>query len=81
MDCVYLVLEETSIDGSWSDPEDAVRYYFRDSIDDRGLLDYDGESLTVKEMAERMLGPRSDYPVLVRMPINPKDENVQSLDR
>jgi hypothetical protein len=64
---LYIVLDETSIDGTYSTPEDAVKDTFRYDLKKFGLITYGDEQLTVKEMAKRMLDPHSDYPVIIKL--------------
>jgi hypothetical protein len=78
---------ETSIDGAWTDPLEAVKCYFHRDIEESedgkiGLYFHSTERFSPEELVERMLDPSSDYPVLVKVPVNPKDKKgVWDMDR
>ena len=65
---VYILLWETEMWGAWEDPCDAVRWLLKDKDDDKTIH---GET-DVGKIAKKML--TSDYPALVRIPINPTGE-------
>lgn len=83
---VYLILNETDITGSWDSPEEAVRDYFK-AYDGEGvnLEDYSVShkpgNCTIDEMVAKMFDPSSDYPVLVKLPVNPQKGEAWTLDR
>ena len=61
MKYVYMVLTETEIYGAWTNPRDAVMWIFDDEPDENL------EDAMIEMMA-------SDYPILVKIPVNPTGE-------
>lgn len=78
---IYVILNETDISGVWDDPREAVKWYFKSDVIDSGYIEYRDHVYTIDEMVKKMLDPRSDYPVLNRIVINPKGDDVWTIDR
>lgn len=78
MNYIYLVLEETDAWGAWTNPVDAVKWYFRDEYEKNdGLVEHrdrKGQKFTPGQMANIMLSGEIDYPVLEKVPVNPERE-------
>ena len=87
MDYVYLIVFETSVDGAWTDPLEAVKCFFHRSIEesDDGKIELyfrsTPERFSPEEMVERMLDTSSEYPIMVKGPVNPKDGCGWAMDR
>ncbi len=86
MDYIYLIVHETSVDGAWTDPLEAVKCFFHRDIEesDDGKIELSvcsAERFSPEELVERMLDPLSDYPALVKVPIDPKDGCEWTMDR
>jgi len=64
---VYAVANQTDMWGVWTTPEAAVRWLYRKSITDDGLVD--GE-ITIEAKTKEMLNPQSDYPCIITMPVD-----------
>ena len=61
MEYVYMVLTETEIYGAWTNPRDAIMW----------ILDDEPSENLEDEMAKMLA---SDYPAIVKIPINPTGE-------
>ena len=74
---VYAIMHETDVIGLWTDPQEAVKYYFRyDLKTNDGICLNDNEQLlTVEEATKKMLEPDNDYPYLTKININPADDS------
>lgn len=78
---IYIILNETDVSGAWDDPREAVRYYFKSYFIDNGRIETRTGVYTIDEMVKKMLDPRSDYPVLNKIAVNPDDDSVWTMDR
>lgn len=78
---IYLILEETGISGAWDDPRKAIKWYFESDFIDNDHIETMDHIYTIGEMITKMLDPRSNYPVLNKIAVNPSDGDVWIMDR
>ena len=71
MKFVYMIEDETLLDGAWTDPREAARRYigFRKEPDPN--LDVEEIIQDRIDKAMEMLSDTSDFPKLVKVPVNP----------
>lgn len=77
---IYMILDETDAWGLWTNPQDAVKWYFEDDTDKDGLIKFRNKKCTVASITEQMLDQGSDYPVLEKIELDPT-KNPWTLDR
>jgi hypothetical protein len=56
---LYLIAHQTDLFGTWETPEEAVKQHFSYEIKHNGL--------NVDEQVKKMLNPRSDYPIFIKL--------------
>jgi hypothetical protein len=74
---VYVIVYEDAVYGTWTTPEIAVKFFFKDELAESKGIDLRQDKLfTAKEAVEKMLNTSTDYPRLTKIKINPSNSRI-----